>query len=378
MRFADIIGQEEVKAFFVRQHAEQRLPHAQLLVGHPGGGAFLLALAYAQYLGCEQRRDGDSCGECPCCRAMQAFTHPDLHLCLPEAGVRSGVDPMDVYVEQLQVLRSLMVENPYFTEQEWYSALGATGKQGIISAATSGRIIETLFYKSRMLPFKFMVLWLPERMHVVAANKLLKVLEEPSRGTVFLLVTEHEELILPTVYSRLQRVTVPPIALPAMREALVGRLGCEEQQADQVAHWAGGDFSRAQALVNQSFSPEVLSAFQELMRAAYSTDVERLLGWVDEAAALDREQLKATVRYYAQLLRAAFMMNIGLPELGYCRPEEAQFLNNFCPYTNGRNVGRLLYECSNLLEHLYRNGHQKILLTDFAFRLSRLLGPGLR
>lgn len=378
MRFANIIGQEKVKEFFVRQHAEQRLPHAQLLVGHPGNGAFLLALAYAQYLGCEQRHDGDSCGECACCQAMQSLSHPDLHLCLPEAGVKSGTDPMDVYVEQMKVLKQLIVENPYFTEQEWYTALGATGKQGLISAATSGRIIDTLWYKSRRLPFKFMILWLPERLNAVSANKLLKVLEEPPKGTVFLLVTEHPELILPTVNSRLQRIAVPPIALPAMREAVVDRLGCDGKQADQVAHLARGNFSKALELVNQSFPPETLAAFQALMRAAYSSDVEQLLAWVDDAAALDREQLKATIRYYTQLLRSAFMMNIGLPELSYSRPDEEQFLSNFCPYTNGRNVGRLLYECSNLLDHVYRNGHQKILLTDFALRMSRLLGPNIR
>ena len=92
MRFSEVIGQRELKRHLVRGVDAGRVSHAQLFTGRPGAGALPLALAYVQYLNCTNRRDGDSCGECPNCRQIAGLAHPDLHFVFPvnKQGKKSG------------------------------------------------------------------------------------------------------------------------------------------------------------------------------------------------------------------------------------------------------------------------------------------------
>ena len=215
MRFADITGQEDLKRHLTQSVDAGRVSHAQLFTGTAGSGALAVAVAYVQYLCCRHRSGGDSCGECPDCRQIAALAHPDLHLVFPvnKQGKKSGeVMRSDEFLPQF---RALFAERGgYFSPQDWYDRLdlGKTLK-GMIAAREADEIIRKLSFKSFEADYKTMLIWLPEAMNEEAANKILKILEEPWDRTLFILVCEHPDRLLPTIVSRTQEVCVPRIAI---------------------------------------------------------------------------------------------------------------------------------------------------------------------
>lgn len=116
--------------------------------------------------------------------------------------------------EFLPLFRAIFGENGgYFSAQDWYERLdlGKTLK-GMIAAREADEIIRKLSFKSFEADYKTMLIWLPEAMNEEAANKILKILEEPWEKTLFLLVSEQPDRLLPTIISRTQEVAVPRIA----------------------------------------------------------------------------------------------------------------------------------------------------------------------
>lgn len=374
MRFADIVGLEPVKDFLRRQVAGNRVPHAQLFIDQAGATALPLAIAFAQYLACENPTEEDACGLCPKCHRMEKLIHPDLHFALPEAGAVGTAQFNATYREQMETLRELMGNSPFFTENEWYQARKDEGKMGVIAAAAAESLLQSMAYKPVELKTKILILWLPERLNATAANRLLKFIEEPPKGTVLLFVTENPSLILPTIASRLQNVIVPPLSSETIKEHLLQKELCSEERASSVAHLARGSLRRAYLLAGHQTDAEAFSSFKQLVRSAYENGYNDLLAWSGEIAQLQREQLKTRFAYFARMVRAAYMVNIGKGDLAYADREEMEFLESFAPYVNGRNVGRILEELSLFLEHLARNANPRILCTDFALRIAALIG----
>ena len=255
MRFKDITGQEELKQHLVRSIDTGRISHAQLFTGAAGAGTLPLAIAYVQYLNCPNRHDGDSCGECPSCRKIAALAHPDLHFVFPvnKQGKKSGeVVRSDDFIEDWREI----VESTggYFSAQEWFDRLdlGKTLK-GMISAKETDEIIRKLSFKSFEAEYKTMIIWLPETMNEEAANKILKILEEPWDKTLFILVTERADRLLQTILSRTQEVAVPRLK-PEVLEDVVRESGeQDEAKVRNVARLANGDLSPWPASMLNSF-----------------------------------------------------------------------------------------------------------------------------
>ena len=243
MRFKDVIGQEELKGRLAESVAAGRVSHAQLFTGMPGAGALPLAVAYAQYLNCRHRHDGDSCGECPDCRQIADLAHPDLHLVFPvnKQGKKSGeIVASDAFLPLFRELFSR--SGGYFSPQEWYDALDL-GKtlRGAISAREADEIIRKLSFKSYEAEYKIVLVWLPETMSEEASNKILKILEEPWDKTVFLLVSEAPDRLLRTIVSRTQEVAVPRIETEVL-EALAASEERDPVRRHNLARLAGGDY----------------------------------------------------------------------------------------------------------------------------------------
>lgn len=373
MQFSEIVGAHLVKKYLCRLVATNRVPHALLLDTHEGTGGLALAIAFAQYLVCNDPQRDDSCGHCTRCQRMDQGTIYDVLFVMPESGAqKSSVDKIDG--NQLDTLHELLLSNRYFTEQQWYAERKQEGKQGIISAAAAEQIIEQLASKPYELDFRIVIVWLPERMNAAAANRLLKIVEEPPMGAKFIFVSENVNAILPTIRSRLQRIVVPPISPEDIEQGLTAQQNVSPEKAKRIARIATGSYARALALMNTSEHNEDLDLFKRLTQAAYQNAYLKLAEWAAEMARLDRESLKSLVGYFAGLFRDGFMLNIQQPSLCYSSPLEMEFLDNFAPYINGRNVGYILYELSSLLSHLQRNGNTRILMADFALRMANLIG----
>mgnify|MGYP002616880335 FL=1 len=376
MQFRDIIGQEELKRRLVASVAAGRVSHAQLFTGAAGAGTLPLAVAYAQYLNCRHRADGDSCGVCPDCRQIAALAHPDLHLVFPvnKQGKKSGeVITSDAF---LPLFRTVFARSyGYFSPQEWYDALDL-GKtlRGAISAREADEIIRKLSFKSFEADYKTMLVWLPETMNEEAANKILKILEEPWEKTVFLLVSEAPDRLLQTILSRTQEVAVPRISTEVL-EAVAARHGqSDPARLHNLARLAGGDYLTLQRLLageDDELTRDCFGLFCSLMRLSYNDKHLELVSWAEEVAHLSREQQRAFLRHAARLLRESYMLHAGLADISYLWGAEADFCGKFAPFIGNENVEFLLDEIERAMRQITQNGNPTIIFTHFALSVSK-------
>ena len=375
MRFADIIGQESLKRHLTESVDKGRISHAQLFSGAAGVGTLPLAIAYAQYLNCTNRHDGDSCGECPSCRQIAEAAHPDLHFVFPvnKQGKKAG--EVVLSGEFMPLWREILSDTGgYFTPQQWYDRLdlGKTLK-GLITAREADEIIRRLQFKSFQSEYKIMIIWQPEAMNDEAANKILKILEEPWEKTVFLLVSERPDLLLPTIISRVQEVAVPRLTIEDLMP-LAGE--GDEQRRRNMARLAAGDIIEMRTLAGgeeDAVKRESFDLFCSLMRLSYNDKHLELIEWADEVAALSREQQRAMLRHAARLLRESYMLHAGLGSISYLWGAEAEFCNKFAPFIGNQNVEFILNEIELAMRQVSQNGNAKIIFTHFALAVSKTI-----
>ncbi|WP_302236791.1 ATP-binding protein [uncultured Alistipes sp.] len=378
MRFADITGQDDLKRHLAQTVDAGRVSHAQLFTGASGFGTLALAVAYVQYLCCRHRRNGDSCGECPDCRQIEALAHPDLHLVFPvnKQGKKSGeVIRSDEFLPQF---RTLFAERRgYFSPQEWYDRLdlGKTLK-GMIAAREADEIIRKLSFKSFEADYKTMLVWLPETMNEEAANKILKILEEPWERTLFILVSEHPDRLLPTILSRTQEVCVPRIAPEVLEREAFARGVADPLQARNMARLADGDLLELGHLVageSDAQRKEHFDLFCSLMRLSYNDKHLELVTWAEDAAQLSREQQRGFLRDAARLLRESYMLHAGIREISYLWGEELAFCTKFAPFVGSQNIEPLIAEIESASAQIAQNGNPTIVFTHFALSVSKMI-----
>jgi DNA polymerase-3 subunit delta' len=374
MQFKDIVGQDEVKRRLVATVNEGRVSHAQMFTGAAGYGTLPLAIAYIQYLNCPNRSGGDSCGVCPSCRKMQELQHPDVHFVMPvnKKNKKSGeVVTSDAF---LPTWRKMIGQTGgYFDEPMWYDALGLDNLQGLISKKEAEEVIRKLSFKSFEGGYKAVVVWLPERMNAEAANTLLKILEEPWEGTLFVLVSGSPGLLLPTITSRVQQVAIPGIK-PAALEEHFSSEGTDPTRANQAARLSRGDLLEAQRIVTGEGADgraEDFELFTQLMRLSYNDKHLELIEWAEVVARLGRERQKRFLENSQRLIRSSYMLNAGLEDIAYLWGEELRFCRNFSPFICNHNVENISREIDTAMAQLRQNGNANIIFTHFALAVSK-------
>lgn len=383
MQFSQIIGQEEIKQRLSRTVAEERIPHALLLKGRSGIGKLPLALAYAQYICCENRTPEDSCGRCPSCVKYAKLAHPDLHLVFPvikPTGKSSVV--CDDFVKDF---REMVTETPYFGTDEWFARISGDAKQGMIYANESQEIIRKLSLKTYESEYKIMLIWLPERMNLTCSNKLLKILEEPPEKTVFLLVSDEPDDLLPTILSRTQHMNIPRLEVQDIVTALLSDPAKDITQHDALttARVANGSYVAALNMLKQEDEQKKnLERFITVMRLAWQVgnrkdhaSLKTLKSWADEMAlsSMGRERQKGFLAYAQHLTRENFIFNLAHPELNYLNQAESSFSSRFSPFINERNVEELMSEFSLAERHIEQNINAKMVFFDLMLKLIMLL-----
>ncbi len=372
MFFRDIIGQERVRERLIRSVEEQRISHAQLFSGPEGTGKLGLAIAYAQYISCTNRTSTDSCGTCPSCRKYAKLQHPDLHFVFPIFKKKNVQKPYcDDFIAKW---REMVLQSPYFTLNQWMDMIEADNAQAMIYAHESESIIRKLNIKPFEAGFKVMIIWLPEKMNLSCANKLLKMIEEPPPKTLFLQVTEDEDRIIPTILSRTQIIRIPAIGDADLQEALRNMNRFDPETIAEMVHRAGGNFVKALEYTEPGDEKVYnFGAFQKIMRLAYKGSVLELLDLAEELADLGRERQKEFFLYALQLVREYFMMNFGKPSLVFLTREEKSFGANFSRFINERNVIPLKEIFEEGYQHIAMNGNDKVIFTDTLLKVVRLI-----
>lgn len=377
MKFSEIIGHDDLKRRLRQQIDAGRVSHAQLFTGLAGYGTLPLALAYVQYLFCPNRHAGDSCGECPSCRQIEALAHPDLHFVFPvnKREKRSGeVVTSDLFIEKWREIWH--EKRGVFSAEEWYERLdlGKTMK-GLITAKESEEIIRKLQFKSYSSEYKAMIIWLPEAMNQEAANKILKILEEPWEKTLFILVSERPELLLQTIVSRTQEVSVPRIDVATLREVAIAE-GKSPEEALNMARLAGGSLLELGELMrgeSDEMRHQCFELFTRLMRLSYNDKHLELFEWADDMTALTREGQRQFFLHSVRLLRESYMLHAGLGKISYLWGEEAEFCAKFAPFIGNQNIEALISEIERAMLQIAQNGAPRIVFTHFALAVSKMI-----
>ena len=372
MKQTEVIGQEECRNRLRQELTEGKVPHARLITGPAGSGKLALAIAYAQALCCKNRVNGMACGHCPDCVKTAKFMHPDLHFAFPiikHTGVKEPV--CDDFIAEW---RDLLNETHYFDLQDWLKVMRAENQQPIIYVKESEEIIKKLSLKSSQGGYKVVIIWLPEKMNLDCSNKMLKILEEPPAETVFLLVSEHPELLLPTILSRTQRLQLPPISDEVIEEVLKTSYALQPEDAKHIARFAQGNFLKAMQEIHLNEDQKLyFELFVNLMRKAYMRDIRTLKSWSEEVAALGRERQKDFLQYTQHMVRENFIFNFHNPDTVFLDTEEANFATRFAPFINEKNVIGLMEEFEEAQYHIEQNVNAKMVFFDLALKIIVLI-----
>jgi DNA polymerase-3 subunit delta' len=373
MLFKDIIGQAEVKKRLVHSVQENRVSHAQLFLGAEGAGALPLAIAYTQYILCKTRRAGEACGMCASCTKCAKLVHPDVHFVYPIAIKKGDVEKStDVAPE----FREAFLGNPYLNLSDWFSHLDAENKQPIIGVEESEEILRKLSLTTYEGEFKVMIIWMPEKMHPSAANKLLKILEEPPDKTLFILVSENEETLLRTIYSRTQLIKVNRLSDEEIKNALVEKKQLSPADAARIAYLADGNFNAARKLTGENLPENShLHKFREWMRMVFKADVISIITWVEEIAnsKVGRENQKAFLLYGLNILRECLVGMYGDKKLLRVDGEELDFVQKLSTRLDGNLCKQLSDELNEAIIHIERNGSGKLIFTDLSLKCMRIV-----
>lgn len=374
MNFSDILGQEHLKNHLIKSTDNGRISHAQLFVGDEGSGVLPMAIAYAQYILASTSNDKEA-SNLKCSKLM----HPDLHFAFPVA-TNDSVKSKPVSNNFLEDWRNFIAKSPYGNLFEWLQSIGIENKQGQIGVDEAEEIVKSLKLKSYEGGYKIMIIWMAEKMHISAANKLLKLLEEPPEKTVFLLVAENEENIITTIKSRCQILQFPILSVADIAKGLIEKEGTDPPIAEQISNQADGNFNKALHLLHNDNSDEQFEKwFIVWVRAAFKAKgnavvIQELIKWSETIAKSGRETQKRFLNYCLQFFRQAMLLNYSADELVFLEPKSPGFnIEKFAPFIHSGNILDINNELNDAIYHIERNGNPKIILLDLSIKLTRLL-----
>jgi DNA polymerase-3 subunit delta' len=370
MTFDEVIGQEEAQQRLLQMVDEGRLPHALMLCGPLGCGKMAVALAFASFLLTrdESRRAN--------AEAMLArWQHPDLHFSYPvirPAGTSS--DHKMVSDDFAKEWNTMLLQGPYFSMDQWLREMQAANQQAIIYASESDDLIRKLSLKSSQGGYKVSVIWLPERMNIECANKLLKLIEEPPQQTVFLMVCEEPDLLLETIRSRVQRIDVKKLQADTICRALQERRGIDTEAAQRISRLANGSWLKAlNELQVGTENEQFLDLYIALMRLAYQRKIKDLRKWSDVMATFGREKQKRFLTYFLHMTRECFMFNFRQHDIVYMTEKEENFANNFARFVNEANILQVYDLANRAIRDIGQNANAKIVFFDFTLQVIVML-----
>ncbi len=368
MDFESIIGQEHIKKHIQVCYNNNRMPHAQLFVGENGYGTLAMALATANLI-LNSNPDKQI--------YSSVLQHPDFHIAVPVNSTKSGSKPTTS--DFIKPWQELAEENPYMDLQSWYAKIGIEKKKGIMSVHEADRIAEELALKPHSGVAKVMVIWCADKLNTSAANKLLKIIEEPPNKTFLILTTDKEELILDTIKSRCQSLYFNKLSPDMIREALVKRFDMESSRAGFIAQQADGDFSHAINLIRNN---EEILEFEEWfiswVRLAFQVKknkqiVQKLIDWSHSIAEHSRDKQIRFLQFCLQFFRQALLKNYKVDELVFLKTQKSFSLDKFAPFVHGANIEPIQQTLQEGIFHIDRNVNSKMVISDISFKLSRFI-----
>lgn len=375
MQFSKVLGNKEIKSILSKAVDRETLPHALLIGGRQGVPSLQLALSLTTYIFCENKQEnGDSCGVCGHCVKMEKLIHPDLALFFPTASTKKiSTNPTS---ESFQSeFRDFVKDHPFGDITQWFNFVGAENKLPQISVAEARKIVGALSLKPFIAPWKVVLLWLPEFMNTAAANAILKVLEEPSPKTLFLFVCNDFSKLLPTIYSRLQRVLLPPLNEEVVIKYLTEVEEIEATEARTLSFLSENNITEALQLKNEGGSGDFFSLYTNWMRTCFSWNLANYGALTDMFSALGREGQRNFIHYSLKMLRECLLVNHEAESILRLPESEKAFLQKFAPFLDENKLAYLLRTLSEAAYQIERSASAKILFYDLSLKVSFCLKP---
>ena len=372
MQFKEIVGQDAIKQRLINSVNENRVSHAQLFLGPGGSGGLPLAVAYAQYLSCEDKQPDDSCGVCSSCRKYQKLMHPDLHFSYPFFAKHKD-DTAITFIEQW---REAFLTNPYFSLDTWREYLDAENKQANINIAECHQIIKKLSFKPFESAYKILILWLPEYLDK-EGNALLKIIEEPQPNTLFLLVAQNQDQILNTILSRTQLIKIPQLSYNDIKTHLVTQHNQTEEAAAEIAYLCNGNLSEALTMLQED-NNGYHDLFVSWLRLCFANKGLDIMTFVEHASKMGRENQKNFLRYGINFIRECCLLLSGAGSLVHLPAQEletAQKMTNVMDISMAQGI---ITELETAHYHVERNANPKILFLDVSLQIIKILNLTIR
>jgi DNA polymerase-3 subunit delta' len=367
MQFKQIVGQDAIKQRLITSVKENRVSHAQLFLGPGGSGSLPLAVAYAQYLSCENKLEDDSCGLCSSCRKYQKLMHPDLHFSYPFFAKHKD-DTAITFIEQW---REAFIANPYLSLDTWRGYLDAENKQANINIAECHQIIKKLSFKPFESAYKILILWLPEYLDK-EGNALLKIIEEPQPNTLFLLVAQNQDQILNTILSRTQLIKIPPLAFDDITNHLINEHNQTADAASEIAYLSNGSLTDALNML-QYDNKGYHESFIQWLRLCFSNKGLEVMTFVDQASKMGRENQKNFLRYGINFLRECCLLLSGAGSLVHLPARELETAQKMANVMIVPEAQAIVAELEKAHYHVERNGNPKILFLDVSLQIIKIL-----
>lgn len=366
MQFKSITGQGAVKQRLITSVNENRVSHAQLFLGPEGSGSLALAVAYAQYLSCEDKQPDDSCGVCASCRKYQKLMHPDLHFSYPTFGT-----PKETAIDFIEQWRDAFGANPYLSLDQWRGYVDSGNKQANINIAECHQIIKKLSFKPFESVYKILILWLPEYLDK-QGNALLKVIEEPQPNTLFLLVAQNQDQILNTILSRTQLIKIPCLNYEDIKGELMTNHHQTETAASEIAYLSNGNMTEALSMLSHD-TKSYHSLFVEWLRMCFSNKGLAVLTFVDQASKMGRENQKNFLRYGISFLRECCLLRSGAEKIVKLPVHEMETARKMAAVMTIAQAQTLISELEKAHYHVERNANPKILFLDVSLQIIKVL-----
>ena len=376
MLFSNILGQSHIKSHLLKSIENGRIPHAQLFIGSTGSGVLPMALAYAQAI-LASNHTKNSTAYNNCLQKVARLAHPDVHFVFP-VNTNDKIKKHPVSNLFLEDWRTFVSENPYGSLYDWLSHLGIEKKQGNINVDEAKEMLKSLSLKAYEGGHKIMIVWMADRMNTACANKILKLIEEPPKNTVLLLLTEKEEHILATIRSRCQKLQFPMLPEDVIARQLITNQSVEKNKALKISSLAVGNYRKALNLINEGENDAVFEKwFVSWVRTAFKakgnkTAINALISWSEEIAKEGRETQKKFLSYCQETFRQALLKNYNADALLFFDAPNTQFsIEKFAPFIHQNNIFEISEAIEDASYHIERNGNAKIIFTDLSIKLTR-------
>ncbi|MDE1190563.1 MAG: hypothetical protein PW786_00225 [Arachidicoccus sp.] len=369
MQFSNIIGLQNIKQKLVDMVHDNRISHGLLFLGKEGSGNLPLAVAFAQYVICEDKQQNEACGKCAACKKAAEFIHPDIHFSFPVIPKKTGTKP--VSNDYITEWREFLKNYPYGNAFDWLQCIGAENKQGNITAEECNDIIRKFSLKSYESEYKILILWLPEYLGK-EGNKLLKLIEEPPAKTIFILVAENEEEILSTIRSRVQLVKIPLPDTKDVQTALIKGAGLFDDNALDIANLSEGNYRNALQLLQHSVS-DWQQYLRDWLNAILKGGHPAITKLIEEINKQGREKQKQFLQYFNQSLAQSIRLRILGNENVNISSQDKDFAERLNKIASISQQEKIIEELDKAIYYIERNANAKMLFHALSIKLRYII-----